>query len=113
MQDEKTRVRFLGGPYDGLEFSTTCRSQNLATVAELPICQDVLWALSGRLRHRHVQVRAVAVYAAVARNSQASYEFVKQRDVRSEEVPALDSWCHYVILSEASRHDDADSTDAG
>jgi hypothetical protein len=112
MNEAKTRVRFLGGPYDGLEFSTACSYQSLAPVAELPVSQDVLWALSGRLLRRRGNVKAVAVYAVSPSDSQVPYQFVNLRQVRPEELPGLDSWCNYVIRSEAIRNDQrVDETD--
>jgi hypothetical protein len=103
MNEAKTRVRFLGGPYDGLEFSTACSSQSLAPVAELPVSQDVLWALCGRLMKRRRAVTSVAVYAVSPSDAQVPYQFVNLRQVRSEELAGLDSWCNYVIRSESSR----------
>ena len=107
MNESKTRVRFLGGPYDGLEFSTACAYQSLAAVAELPVSQDVLWALNGRLMRRRSSVKAVAVYAIAPDNALVPYQFVNLRQVRPEELPGLDSWCNYVIRSEAIRIDQA------
>jgi hypothetical protein len=106
MQDAKTSVRFLGGPYDGLEFLTACVSQSLAAIAELPVSQDVLWALSGRLLRRRSSVKAVAVYAIVPEGTSVPYRFVTLRAVRPEEIAGLDSWCNYVIRSEAMRIDE-------
>lgn len=105
MNDSKTRVRFLGGPYDGLEFATACEQRKLSSVAELPVSQDVLWALNGRLMRRRSSVRTVAVYAISREEEHVPYQFVSLRVVRTEEVAGLDSWCNYVIRSEAVRID--------
>jgi hypothetical protein len=102
----KTRVRFLGGPYDGLEFTTACAAESLATVAELPLSRDVLWALAGRLMRRRSRVRSVAVYALAAGAMQVPYQFVKLRPAEPDELAGLDRWCNYVIRSEAMRHDE-------
>jgi hypothetical protein len=105
MNETKTRVRFLGGPYDGLEFTTACAYRSLAPVAELPVSQDVLWALSGRLLRRKASVKAVAVYAICPEKALVPYQFVKLRPVRADELAGLDNWCNYVIRSEALRAD--------
>jgi hypothetical protein len=105
MNETKTRVRFLGGPYDGLEFTTACAYQSLAPVAELPVSQDVLWALSGRLLRRRASVKVVAVYAVCPEKAMVPYQFVKLRVVRPDELAGLDNWCNYVIRSEAMRAD--------
>ena len=105
MNGSKTRVRFLGGPYDGLEFSTACAQRSLSAVAELPVSQDVLWALNGKLMRRRSGVKAVAVYAIAPDDQQVPYQFVTLREVRPEELAGLDSWCNYVIRSEAVRID--------
>jgi hypothetical protein len=77
----------------------------LAPVAELPVSQDVLWALSGRLLRRKASVKAVAVYAICPEKALVPYQFVKLRQVRSDELAGLDNWCNYVIRSEALRAD--------
>lgn len=105
MNDIKTHVQFQGGPYDGLGFFTSCAQQSLAAVAELPVSQDVLWALNGKLLRRRAKVSTVASYAAIPQATEVAYRFISLRQVRPEELPALDSWCSYVIRSEAVRID--------
>lgn len=105
MNSSKTRVRFLGGPYDGLEFLTGCAQHSLAMIAELPVSQDVLWALSGRLMRRRSAVKVVAIYTITPDDHFVPYRFVSLREVRPEELAGLDSWCNYVIRSEAVRID--------
>lgn len=104
MAERKTRVRFLGGPYDGLEFWTACSFGNLAPVAELPVSQDVLWALNGHIVPLHHAVQTVAVYVVSRQDAVVPYQFVKLRTVRPVELAGLDSWCSYVISSEAARN---------
>jgi hypothetical protein len=107
MDDRKTHIRFLGGPYDGLEFLTSAALKSLATMAELPVSQDVLWALNGRLMRRRSGVKAVAIYAIAGHEEWVPYRFVTLRGVRPEELAGLDSWCNYVIRSEAVRIDNS------
>lgn len=75
-------VEFVGGPFDGYRQSISFASDQLATIAALPVNANVLRMIAGQPRSERTPASSVAVYELDRDGGEVRYRYLFARSAK-------------------------------